>query len=406
MEEYGLTQYFNNKKLADDVIGLVNGLQRIMYLASLTIQAFTGMRVSEVASLKIDCLKKHRTRGKTHYIIHGVTTKFNKGEPKQVKWVTNESGRYAVDIAAQITRLTHTILMEKSGEAIDESEVPLFASLKYLGIREVAVQRRFETRMVPMNLHPTRDRSVRQAIRIAIEEEDLCELEEIDAHRAWRSESKFAVGQLWILTGHQLRRSLALYAQRSGIVSLPSLRRQLQHITDEMTRYYAKGSAFAKNFIGDHKNHFATEWLATQPISAGISYVKHVLLSDDVKFGGHGNWIEKRIRGEERSIEADRQRTLDQFERGQISYRETPLGGCTNVDPCDKRPVRWWNIDCVKGCKFLVGRLSNLERIIVFQRKLVVSLDPTSAVFQAENADLDTLTATRDRVLRQAAKGN
>ena len=92
--------------------------------------------------------------------------------------------------------------------------------------------------------------------------------EQIDPHRAWRSEPRFQLGVPWTLTSHQLRRSLALYAQRSGLVSLPSLRRQLQHITEEMSRYYARGSAFANNIIGDNKHHFGHDWQDAQPVSA------------------------------------------------------------------------------------------------------------------------------------------
>ncbi len=102
-------------------------------------------------------------------------------------------------------------------------------------------------------------KALRKRLEPIIEDADIRELEHIDPHRAWRSEEKFHLGKPWLFTSHQLRRSLALYAQRPGFVSLPSLRRQLQHITNEMSRYYAKGSSFAENFIGDDKEHFGLE---------------------------------------------------------------------------------------------------------------------------------------------------
>ncbi len=70
-----------------------------------------------------------------------------------------------------------------------------------------------------------------------IEEEDIKELEDIDPFRAWHTEPEFAIGKRWPLTTHQLRRSLAVYANASGLVRLSSLRRQLQHITREMSLY-------------------------------------------------------------------------------------------------------------------------------------------------------------------------
>ena len=246
--------------------------------------------------------------------------------------------------------------------------------------------------------------TLRARLQIPIEDADLQELEQIDLHRSWRSEDKFQVGKPWILTSHQLRRSLALYAQRSGLVSLPSLRRQLQHITEEMSRYYARGSAFARNFIGDDKEHFGLEWQKTQPISSGLSFLLNVVLSDDVLFGGYANWLDHRLRNTDNPVVIDRKATLRRFKKGELSYRETPVGGCVKIGECDQIAFRWLDVDCLSGCRNLVGRLSKLERIIVAQRRMVESLDPESLEFRTENADLDVLIATRGKVMQQQTK--
>ena len=240
--------------------------------------------------------------------------------------------------------------------------------------------------------------ALRQRLAPTIKEEDLHELEQIDPHRAWRSEADFQIGKPWRLTSHQMRRSLALYAQRSGLVSLPSLRRQLQHLTEEMSRYYARGSAFARNFVGDDKKHFGYEWQELQPISAAYSYIINVLLSDDVLFGGHANWVDHRMRGADGAVVVNREITMRSFKRGELAYRETALGGCTNTDACDQIAIKWLDVDCVSGCRNLVGRLSKLDRVIAAQGKLVSALDISSVEFRIEKADLDTLTAARVRV--------
>jgi hypothetical protein len=236
-----------------------------------------------------------------------------------------------------------------------------------------------------------------------IEEADLRELEQIDPHRAWRSEEQFTLGIPWTLTSHQLRRSLALYAQRSGLVSLPSLRRQLQHVTEEMSRYYARGSACAKNLIGDYKHHFGREWQEAQPVSAAMSYLYNVLLTDEVLFGAHGNWVENRFRGADHTVIVDREATLRRFKKGELAYRETSLGGCASTQTCDKLPIGWLNIECVKGCRNFVGRLPKLEQTISAQTKLIQSLDPTSAEFRIERDDLDVLVKARDKVRQRTA---
>ena len=65
-----------------------------------------------------------------------------------------------------------------------------------------------------------------------------------------------------------------MYAHRSGLVTLPTLKRQLQHITQEMSMYYARGSAFAKGFIDTDKTHFAKEWAEAQGLSGYLPTVR------------------------------------------------------------------------------------------------------------------------------------
>ncbi|MCX4177506.1 MULTISPECIES: hypothetical protein [Paraburkholderia] len=404
LDEFGLTEYFRAKGLNQTVNGLSAGLRRILTFVRLTIQAFSGMRDSEISSLMYGCLEERHEHGRTHYVIHGTTTKLNGGRPKKTRWITSREGARAIEIARQITSLNRNLFTRgKLNGDLGLRDVPLLASVAHLGLIRGRWSKSRGNRMLPGRNQITQaGEKVRALLRPALTEEDLCELEQIDPHRAWRSEQKFQLGVPWNFTSHQLRRSLALYAQRSGLVSLPSLRRQLQHITEEMSRYYAKGSAFAKDFIRGGNRHFSFEWRETQSISSALSYIQHVLLSDDVLFGGHGNWIEHRLRDRNGEIEVDRGVTLKRFDKGEIAYRETNLGGCTKIGPCDKRPIRWLNIDCVKGCLHLVGRLKMLERVIVHYTKHVATLDPSSTAYQSEKADLDVLVNVRDRVRAQS----
>ena len=154
----------------------------------------------------------------------------------------------------------------------------------------------------------------------------------------------------------------------------PSLRRQLQHVTEEMSRYYARGSACAKNLIGEYKHHFGREWQEAQPVSAAMSYLYNVLLTDEVLFGAHGNWVENRFRSADHTVSVDRRRLCCRFKKGELAYRETSLGGCASTETCDKLPIGWLNIECVKGCKNFVGRLPKLEQAISAQAET----DPSS----------------------------
>ena len=176
---------------------------------------------------------------------------------------------------------------------------------------------------------------------------------------------------------------------------------QLQHLTEEMTRYYQKGSVYARNFIGDDKDHFGLEWQQAQAESSALGYILNVLLSNDVLFGGHANWVDHRLRGPE-GVVVDRAQTMRRFKKGELAYRETAIGGCTDVKGCDKPTLRFLDMECLRhGCANMVGNLPKLERVIAGQEARLATIEPDSMEYQAEQEELNILIATRDRVTAQ-----
>lgn len=400
-----LMPYWNSKNLPTSLKGLLSGLTSIQLVCKLLIHTYSGMRHKEVLSLPYDCLNEFKSGGKTHYRILGTTTKLNGGRIKRTSWVTSPEGaraiRIAQDVALAIFKVNEALPVMTTSRIND---YPLFVSTGYLPFasrRPSSGTRKFISGM----LAPCFSLELRGRLDIPIEEQDIHELEQIDFHRNWRSEPKFQLGRAWQLTTHQLRRSLALYASRSGLVSLPSLRRQLQHVTEEMSRYYALGSIFAKDIIGKDKEHFGREYQNIQPESQALSYIANVLLSDERLFGTHGMWIERNYRklGKVLILE-EREKTISRFKKGEIAYKETNLGGCTEVLPCDKRAMRSL-IDCLE-CKRSVVNLSKLDRVIAAQEAMVRKLAANTIEWNAENKDLKILISARKKFNRQQnAKG-
>lgn len=372
--------------------------------AKLIIQTFTGMRDDEALSLPYHCLEKINSNGRVHYIILGRTTKLNGGRIKRTRWVTNQDGYRAIKAAQEIANMIYSVFgVSVKRSTARTNDHPLFVSVSYLGVSGTLIPNEGRFRAGQIDL--TVMKNLRPRIEPIIEEQDICELEHIDLHRAWRSEDKFQIGKPWTFTSHQLRRSLALYAQRSGLVSLPSLRRQLQHITNEMSSYYAKGSAFAKDFIGDDKSHFGQEWRETQPESASLSYVLNVLMSTDVLYGGHASWVEHRLKGSSEIILIDREATLNRFKKGEIDYKETLIGGCVNVGECDKPALNWLQIDCLRqNCRNLVVNLPKLELVIAAQERMIELLDQSTVEYRTEKADLGVLIKVRDDAKKKSQR--
>lgn len=394
IKQYGLEEFWKKKNYSADIRGLSVSVLEITIASSLQIQAFTGMRSNEVEALPFDCLEENirPEDGTAHYLILGRVRKLKGGKKKAARWVTSESGRDAVRLAQRISRVIFDSTRLDPNEA-DSGESPkyLFSSVGLL---------RDERSGLPADLKTYRHKSLLEKLPF-IEEADLLELEQVDPHRAWRLEPKFTIGERWPLTSHQLRRSLALYAQRSGLVSLPTLKRQLHHITSEMSSYYGRGSAFAAQFIvnGDREKHFGQEWQEAQPVSQYLSYAVHVLFSDDTElFGVHPHWIKHRLKDENGMILLDRAATLKRFQKGELAYRETLLGGCVKVGECDQNPLDLLHVECITThCKNMVGHKRKLERVMSAQQHFVDKLaaqNQASAEYRHEQANLSVLHAT------------
>ncbi len=374
-------------------------LHRIIFLCKVIIHLYSGMRNSEALNLPFDCCEIYKINGKSHYRIVGWTTKFNHGNPIPTKWITSIEGTKAISIAQKIALVVYKTIGDLPTKPPARTrKYPLFISLKYL-----------EQASNFSNAYTPRYNTGKYSglfnkkfphLCLKIEDSDIKELEEIDPHRSWRSEDKYKAGKPWPLSSHQFRRSLAIYASNSGHVSLPSLRRCLQHLTEDMTIYYARGSEFANKIIKDNRSHFAKEYQDSQPEVQALAYIAHVILSDERLFGSHGEWLERNVRTFDFTLSKNsRMETLYKFKRGEIAYRETHLGGCTELGKCDKRAMRSI-IGCL-DCNRSIIKLSKLERLIMVQKSFIEKLKPHTMEWRTENADLEALQTFRERILSE-----
>jgi hypothetical protein len=328
------------------------------------------------------------------------TTKLNNGKIRRTKWVTTQAGYRAAEVARKIAQFIYS----EVGVVPVESEgllpkYPLFVNIAHLGFGHR--KREVDHHVIATSELSAAEKGlarIRETLFPTITNEDLIELESIDPHRAWRSEMEFQLGTPWPFATHQLRRSLVLYAQRSGLVSLPSLKRQLQHITVEMSQWYVKGAAFAINFVDDdpdsYKMHVAHDWRVAKPESEALAFLRDVVFSEEELFGGAGSFEQgKKDRGEF----VDREVTIARFRRGEVAYRETPLGGCTKIGQCDQVGLKIVDTACLRGCQNMVGKMSRLDSVIKRQESLVSALSPDTVEFRMENSDLQALRSAREQ---------
>lgn len=350
----------------------------------LVVAAYTGMRVGEASILPLDdVLVEFEHMGDTHYELQGSTHKMNKGVKRPTTWITSHQGARAVLLAQRIARV---IQREYGKPPKAGQQALLFPSTgnPYRSMSRTAFQRSLT--------------SLRGVLCPVIEQSDLDELDRLELARAWARDD-IAVGKRWPLAFHQLRRSLAVYAHRSGMVSLPALKEQLQHITQEMAAYYADGFSRAVNLVFD-KKHFSHEWLAAKAESSYFAYAFGVLFSDEDPLGRGAQRMASTV--ESRS----RQDTLRLFEENKLAYRETPLGGCVSTEACKTDPLEPIPYDCLEtNCVNLVVFGKRLDHVIKFQEVAVATLERDEAgsvEHRLEARHLEVLLKARERLQKGA----
>lgn len=374
--------------------GLSRLVSTIGLFCQIVVIAFTGMRAHEAESLPYNCLKTVVQDGIKHYLVQGVTTKLTRGRVKRTSWVTSHLGVRAINVAQAIFGFVHH--RHSTADWRNSTDGSHLLVCRH-GIASISDYGAGNSPSTFYDLLPR----MRELLFCRITEEDLRELHAVDPFRAWEDEIEYSVNALWPFTRHQLRRTLALYAHRSGLVSLPSLKRQLQHITVEMAMYYARGSAFAKDFLKGDKKHFAYDWAEAAHLSEYLGYASAVLFSEDALFGGHVAWAKSEsVRSSPVSVYS-RERTIEMFKKGQLSYKETVLGGCTSTEPCKINPLHWLPSECLEtDCKNQVIVLPKLERAIAVQEKRVERLrciTEGSVEFRVESNILKTLIVAREK---------
>lgn len=135
---------------------------------------------------------------------------------------------------------------------------------------------------------------------------------------------EFAVGEIWPLAWHQLRRTGAVNMQASGWVSDASLQFQLKHVARAMSLYYGQNHSKIRL---EEKAH--TSYVRTMYEVLGKQLQQ---LATDRFISPHG---EKRKAEIVRLVlAAEEKKLISLAERGLVAHRPVVLGVCTSRIPC------------------------------------------------------------------------
>lgn len=342
------------------------------------IHLFTLMRDHEVKSLSTDCLSSTRGWNNEALYVAGITTKlYSAKKPRQ--WITTDAILKPVEVLKKIQEILspyvhnpqNYLLISTSAHPVSHCKLPKKGIVKQVSA---------ESRLPP----------------ILIKEEDILELEAIEPLRNWRGDPRYQVGQPWRITSHQFRRTMAVFCAQTGLITLPSLKRLLGHLTTVMSLYYTKGCS-AQNYHFNLINPRLAKELREAAFEAdGAMFIREALRSEERLYGIKGSKIwEQRSNAVWLNVAVEE--TIDSVALGLSSYTETILGGCTSTVPCKRRAHG--NYYGCASCRELVAKKSVMDETAEILEFDLRQLDPNSMEYRAEKQNLDDFIELRDRII-------
>lgn len=360
------------------VVNVAGFISLTQHCSRSLIHMFTLMRDQEALSLTTDCVEPVRGWNNEAVYVLGISTKLN-SSPVVEKWITTDAVLQPINVLTSINKVIAPYVRN-----------PILRDRLMVGVAALPISNCGEATQTQI----TRKWLEHKLPPIYLTEDDIVELEMIDPVRNWRADSRFKKGKPWRLTSHQFRRSIAVFAGQTGLITLPSLKRLLHHLTKVMSIYYMKGCSASNYMLKILNPKLADEMKAAKQAADAAVYVRDVLRATERLHGFHGQRIMQTRESVWRYETAEE--IIHKVKRGLLAYQQTPLGGCTSTGPCDKRAHA--NFTTCIGCKDATIIPSRLIETIELIEWDIAELTPGTIEYKAEVRNLEDYKATYDRL--------
>ncbi|WP_206478017.1 hypothetical protein [Halomonas sp. KRD171] len=328
------------------------------------IHAFSGMRNKECNSIAMDGFQLKTIGRHSFPVIRSYTTKMARDSGYFADWVTSPEIERAFQAAKIINFTALRYQYDLTPEQIDESTVPLFLSTdaRMMDSNPTGALYDFPLQKPSLRGSKWKKHRINLDTEMIVTNEDIAEILAIDPFASIDSlKPGIEVGKPFEFQSHMYRRSLAVYAARSGLVSLPTLKKQFKHIAIQTSAFYGNDAAFAKNFVLPKSDDLVFD----SAVISQRSFIKEfqdelitgqtdvlydeVITADEIVFGGMGTQIQKqKFSGTLPTVLTDRAKTKKKIKQGRLRYAETPLGGCMATEVCDR--IAFSSITTCVGC--------------------------------------------------------
>lgn len=301
-------------------------LSLIQWVGLAYIANFTLQRVEEAATLRADCLQFENDEKLGRIpVICGETTKTV--QDSDARWPTSPSSQVAIEAMSHVTNLrmrcikAHPLISSSADDLYNpylfiksfEPWSPKPKTQHYSINRPVSDYQAVVNKMFP-KLFDTQE--------LTITEADLQLARMLTPNLP---ENEFAVGKIWPLAWHQLRRTGAVNMFASGMISDSSMQFLMKHSSRLMPLYYGRG--YTKLHLNEEVEGLVTttmyEVMAKSMLTAmGDRFVspRSAEQKQDIVVNLIGNKDAKELAKAAR--------------RGEVFYRETRLGACTSRTLC------------------------------------------------------------------------
>ncbi len=385
LKEYGLTDVVDiqvEQPLA--FIRFKHWLSKTLNIARILVYAFTGMRDHEVRVMSHDCFEKIEIPGIGLIpLIKSYSSKMELGNysDKPLYWATSNELEGVISLA-KVLSLCQILFQTQGGFDIhnyEEKRTPLWACNRTKKSYRNHYDLCFTNNSTWLSSMQLCD-AINMPQLLFITEQDRTELEVFDAFNNW-ADTRFSVGKMWPFATHQFRRSVAVYAARSGMVSLPSLGTQLKHLNLTMVQLYAENSAFAQNFVCDQNGQIPDEYKVVESfeyaiaLNKAIAFEENVIMTEHKLTGARGLMIQRlKEKGDLITFLGDRDEIARKMLSGELSYIETDVGGCMRKTLCSKYGVSLV-VPCFSGCNYALVGGDGGKKLRAYKKSLEFALN-------------------------------
>ena len=225
------------------------------------IALLTGMRNSEISSLKKGCLAKSIGWDDEEYLwLHGYTYKLE-DEPKPARWMVPEIVSIAVEHLESMTIVHNNAILRF---------IPHLTLNEQYSQKEI-LEHLFVCRDFKSNTYNCVSNSHWNKVLSELANKFELHISEIS------KELLLLPGDVYPLSSHMFRRTFAVLAARSALGDLRYLREHFKHISIDMTLYYANHSGYDDTLFdeilterNDIQRAIVSDWIVNeQPLTGG-----------------------------------------------------------------------------------------------------------------------------------------